>query len=130
MLPPLHGMTPSGGHMAIHIGRREFLATLSGAAAGGARAAATEAAGDRSRRSRRGQYDTAGHITEDTKLLRQRTPHHRSRLRATESVSTADSANCPLPRPHPVAEICSWHGLPAGPNATTHSGCPCRFLIL
>jgi hypothetical protein len=32
-------------------------------------------------------------------LLRQRTPHHRSRLRAAESVSTADSANCPLPRP-------------------------------
>ena len=32
-------------------------------------------------------------------LITTRTPHHRSRLRATESVSTADSANCPLPRP-------------------------------
>src|SRR6516225_9153385 len=31
-------------------------------------------------------------------LITTRTPHHRSRLRATESVSTADSANCPLPR--------------------------------
>src|SRR5207344_405035 len=28
-----------------------------------------------------------------------RTPHHQPRLRATKSVSRADSANCPLPRP-------------------------------
>src|SRR5258708_38015623 len=40
-------------------------------------------------------------VTEDTKqdFLRQRTPHHQPRLRAAQSVSRADSANCPLPRP-------------------------------
>ena len=30
-------------------------------------------------------------------LITTRTPHHRSRLRATESMSRADAANCPLP---------------------------------
>ena len=40
-------------------------------------------------------------VTEDTKqdFSRQRTPHHQPRLRAAQSVSRADSANCPLPRP-------------------------------
>src|SRR5713101_749139 len=40
-------------------------------------------------------------VTEDTKqgFLRQRTPRHQPRLRAAQSVSRADSANCPLPRP-------------------------------
>src|SRR5713101_8777961 len=40
-------------------------------------------------------------VTENAKqgFLRQRTPHHQPRLRATQSVSRADSANCPLPRP-------------------------------
>jgi hypothetical protein len=40
-------------------------------------------------------------VTEDTKqgFLRQRTPHHQPRLRAAQSVSRADSTNCPLPRP-------------------------------
>jgi hypothetical protein len=32
--------------------------------------------------------------------------YHQPRLRAGQSVSRADSANCPIP-PHPVAEICS-----------------------
>jgi carboxyl-terminal processing protease len=33
-----------------------------------------------------------------------RTPHHQPRWRATQSVSRADSGNCPV-HPHPVAEI-------------------------
>ena len=39
-------------------------------------------------------------VTEDTKqgFLRKRTPHHQPRLRAAQSVSRADSTNCPLPR--------------------------------
>src|SRR5213083_1712044 len=33
MIPPLHEWPPTEGHMASHIGRRKFLATLGGAAA-------------------------------------------------------------------------------------------------
>ena len=62
-------------------------------------------------------------VTEDPKqdFLRQRTPHHQPRLRAAQSVSRADSANCPLPRPsgrrNPFLTRSSRAG---GPNATTH----------
>jgi hypothetical protein len=62
------------------------------------------------------------HITEDTKqVLCQRTPHHRPRLRAAQSVSRADSANCPL---HGAPSgrrnlFLTRSSRPGGPNATT-----------
>jgi len=55
-------------------------------------------------------------------LITTRTPHHRSRLRATESMSRADAANCPLPHAPSGRRnlFLTWSSRVGGPNAATH----------